>query len=444
MKNLFLKLLFVAFFSLSSSLLFSQQKSLSELTLELKSAQKDSLKSDLNNKIARYYVAHSQYDSANYYAEIALELALKIKDNRMQYNVYATMASSGIYSSNYPKGIEFQLKALRVAESMKDTLSISKCYNNLGLAYGLIKDFNSSLSYYRKSLSISLSSNELLGKAYSNLGGLFLDQRQLDSALHYFELALATRLKGSDEDQLGSIYGNLGGVWGDKGDHKKSIEFFLLAIKIQEKTGDERGLTYNYGGLGVEYLAIKDFKQAELYLNKCYDLAKKNNTYDEIMRGCEYLAGLYNKTGDYKKAFEFKSKELMYKDSILTESNNEQIHKLQANYEFEKKQREIELAQTKVKAQEAEIKLQNTTKYFLIAGVVLFIFISFFMYNRFTVTRKQKSIIEQKEKETSAQKLLIEEKQKEIIDSIKYAKRIQQSLLPTEKYISKSIGNLKK
>ena len=37
-----------------------------------------------------------------------------------------------------------------------------------------------------------------------------------------------------------------------------------------------------------------------------------------------------------------------------------------------------------------------------------------------------------------------EEKQKEIIDSIKYAKRIQQSQLPTNKYIEKSIGRLRK
>ena len=42
------------------------------------------------------------------------------------------------------------------------------------------------------------------------------------------------------------------------------------------------------------------------------------------------------------------------------------------------------------------------------------------------------------------QKQEVEEKQKEIIDSINYAKRIQQSQLPTEKYINKSIKRLKK
>ncbi len=36
---------------------------------------------------------------------------------------------------------------------------------------------------------------------------------------------------------------------------------------------------------------------------------------------------------------------------------------------------------------------------------------------------------------------LIEEKNKDILDSIKYARRIQTSLLPTEKYIERIINN---
>ena len=42
------------------------------------------------------------------------------------------------------------------------------------------------------------------------------------------------------------------------------------------------------------------------------------------------------------------------------------------------------------------------------------------------------------------QKHLVDEKQKEIIDSIRYAKRIQQSLIASEKYIQKSVERLQK
>ena len=47
------------------------------------------------------------------------------------------------------------------------------------------------------------------------------------------------------------------------------------------------------------------------------------------------------------------------------------------------------------------------------------------------------------QKKISEQKAIIEDKQKDIIDSIHYAKRIQQALLPSEKYIEKALGRFK-
>jgi hypothetical protein len=48
------------------------------------------------------------------------------------------------------------------------------------------------------------------------------------------------------------------------------------------------------------------------------------------------------------------------------------------------------------------------------------------------------------EKQISEQKTLVEEKQKEILDSIRYAKRIQNSQLPPISYIEKELNRLKK
>lgn len=56
---------------------------------------------------------------------------------------------------------------------------------------------------------------------------------------------------------------------------------------------------------------------------------------------------------------------------------------------------------------------------------------------------QNKEILEQKA-ELIEQKELVEEKQEEILDSIKYAKRIQMALLPNEKYIERNLEKLKK
>ena len=56
---------------------------------------------------------------------------------------------------------------------------------------------------------------------------------------------------------------------------------------------------------------------------------------------------------------------------------------------------------------------------------------------------KAKKVISLQKLETDKQKHLVEEKQKEILDSINYAKRIQQAHMPTEKYVMKNIERLK-
>ena len=45
-------------------------------------------------------------------------------------------------------------------------------------------------------------------------------------------------------------------------------------------------------------------------------------------------------------------------------------------------------------------------------------------------------------KELNESKEKTDEKQKEILDSIRYAKRIQQALLPNEKYIERNLNKL--
>lgn len=84
---------------------------------------------------------------------------------------------------------------------------------------------------------------------------------------------------------------------------------------------------------------------------------------------------------------------------------------------------------------------KQKNKLYLMGGLifsVLFLFILYFLVKNV----RQKKVIVEKHKEIQEQKKLVDEKQKDIIDSITYARRIQQSLLPTEKYIDKSLTSI--
>ncbi len=66
-----------------------------------------------------------------------------------------------------------------------------------------------------------------------------------------------------------------------------------------------------------------------------------------------------------------------------------------------------------------------------------------FIFRSLKITRKQKQIIEAQKQEVERQKQKVEQKQKDILDSIRYAKRIQDCMLPREKIIHRNVEKLK-
>jgi len=140
------------------------------------------------------------------------------------------------------------------------------------------------------------------------------------------------------------------------------------------------------------------------------------------------------------------------RDSINNGQTRKAAIKSQLKYEFDKKaladsiraMDEKKIKDAKIQEGVAKLKQEQTMRYALYGGLALVIIFSVFIYNRFTVTRKQKDIIEMQKHVVEEQKELVEEKQKEILDSIKYAKRIQRALIPSEKYIGNALKRLMK
>jgi hypothetical protein len=80
-------------------------------------------------------------------------------------------------------------------------------------------------------------------------------------------------------------------------------------------------------------------------------------------------------------------------------------------------------------------RLKKREKLLYLIFIILLVVILMIVSYIFVLKRKSEKLLKAKNKE-------IEEKQKDIIDSITYARRIQRSLLPTEKYIDRCITRL--
>jgi hypothetical protein len=129
-------------------------------------------------------------------------------------------------------------------------------------------------------------------------------------------------------------------------------------------------------------------------------------------------------------------------DSIDNEMSRRAAMQQQYRYEYGKKAAADSVKHIEAKRvndamlaeSKAKLKQEETQRYAMYGGIGLCTLFSIFIVRRFRHTTSQRKMIEHQKKQ-------VEEKQKEILDSIRYAKRIQQSLLPTEKYIERVLRN---
>lgn len=150
-----------------------------------------------------------------------------------------------------------------------------------------------------------------------------------------------------------------------------------------------------------------------------------------------------------------KSAEIVVLNELFNRANQNrkenlaaQLSELALKYETEKKEKQIsllekdkELNSTKLLAKDAEIsKTRNTLIYFVFI-VVLFIVLIVFVVRANLQRKKANQLLSEQKSKIEEQKHLVEEKQKEILDSITYAKRLQQAILPPTELITKNFPN---
>ncbi|HET6990138.1 MAG TPA: SpoIIE family protein phosphatase, partial [Bacteroidia bacterium] len=240
------------------------------------------------------------------------------------------------------------------------------------------------------------------------------------------------------------VYVGMADIYNGHKNFEEGLKNLFAGLKIFETIGDEPDYGMTSIAIGTVYGQTKKYPEALDYLNKGLKIALEVGSKEDIKAAYKALSDVYSQTKDYKKAFESYEQYSIYKDSLYSEDKNKEIGKLEAKSEFDlqkgisdaEHRKEIEKRDELAAAADQR---KNVIIFSITLGLVLVAIFLVFLFNRFRVTKKQKQIIELKNKETEHQKEIIEEKQKEIIDSINYAKRIQYALLAHEQLLKENL-----
>lgn len=424
---------------------------------------------DAYNALGIAYDDAGNYPKALEHYATSLKIREEIGDLKGQGGSYNNIGIIYEHQGNYPEALKFHFKSLKVDDILGSKQGMANSYTNIGNVYADQANYPDALKNHLLALKLSedLGDKHGMGVAYNNIGLAHYYMLNYEDALRFHTASLELRIMLGEQRGTAISSNNIGLVYYDlalaETDLKKKAEHFdlalknyMAALKAQKDMGENATLGNLYNNIGNVYIKKKQFNEAEGYLLKAKKILMRIG-YREYLRGTfRALYSLDSARGNYESAFANYNNFILYRDSLNNEESHNKSVQSQMTYDFEKKEA-IAKAEYKKELEnqhllsEEKSRKQKIVLVMVTGFLLLVLFFAGFIFRSLNITRKQKKIIEEQKQlvedqklEVEMQKLMVEEHQKEIIDSIHYAKRIQQSLLPTELYIERSIKRLRK
>lgn len=366
------------------------------------------------------------------------------------YECYTNLGSIYRVRGSYNKAVEYFQWALKIAEESGNKKGIAQCNGNLGITYCNQGYYERSMEYFKKSLKLNeeIGYNKGISDIYANIGVIHWKQGDFVQAVEDNQKSLKIRTESGDKKGIAQCYTNIGFLYKCMKNYEMATKYNQKALSTYEELGDKNGLATVLGSIAELNMVFADSanggsEKAEKY-KKAIEFAERSLLIAKEMgfllienESYGFLSNAWSNLHDYKKAWEYSQKYIMTGDSLFNKEKISAIEEMEAKYQFEKKQKEIELQKIELEKNEMEITLQTKQKYGLFIGLLLMLILVMVIFRNYREKKKANIILTKKKEEIQNQAHQLAEKNTIITESINYAKLIQDAILPSTQLFNK-------
>ena len=349
-----------------------------------------------------------RHDSAHTVYLDLLESSQQRHDSSLQALAWQGLATVAWRYAYFDQALDYQLRAWRIVENMRDSALLPKTLYWLGVIHADLRMYRDAISYYRQSLELASQQQDslLLGMVWNNIGRAYRKQEIYDSARVAHRMSLPFFVAIRDSLGLSDYWNNIGSIHRREGRLDSAIAYFLTALEIQTRIDNLESLADGYNDLGTTYSQMGNFPLAFQYLQRGLRVARQTRLRDDVRYAYASLAATCDSVGDFRNALQYYRLEAVLRDSLLQEATQRRTDLLTMIAQGE--QQRSEILRLQLQDQEKEIRGRKQRLWFLgILGVIGLALAFFLWQNR--LEKKQAKELAHKNRQIHREKLRYEE-----------------------------------
>jgi tetratricopeptide (TPR) repeat protein len=379
--------------------------------------------------------SESEYDMALTSYNEALAISKEVGDSHLTSKLYGYIGYIHYINSNYTLSRQFINRALNLSEQINDSASISMAYNTLAMIYEAYEEYNLALDYYNRSINIDYRINDSLGVAtgLNNIGEVYKHKGEHEIALEYYHRAKEIYEKYNNLSGISTTLHNIAVVYQMMGEYDKALDFHWKTLDLVKRLNDQSGILLTHYNLAKLYMEIGDYAYGKNHMYLAYERSEEIGVLNDKILISELMYDFYKKHDNLEKAMEHLENMVKYREIVNKEGQRKEVLTLGVQYEYEKKSLQDSIRfESVIQQQNIILEEERKQKAILYTGLALGLALLLIIISRLRIIKNQNKVIE-------AQKTLVEEKNKEVIDSIAYAKNLQNAILPPKSLIDERL-----
>lgn len=258
------------------------------------------------NRLGIAYSYKGNYPKSDSLLCQADEMFIELKNDTSRLEVLVNKSINFIFWKKFDQAKTVCIEGLALIEKTGEDKLIFSFYNNLGITEYEIGNFLKAIEYYLKAVDNDKVQKLHKSNTYNNIGNVYNQLNEWDSALKYHQMALKGREAFGSERLRASSLINIGVVYKNKANYGIALDYYMKALKILKSLeGKNNRIEHVLNNIGIVHMHLQSYEEAEHFLMQSLEESEKRNNNFNKCRVLANLGNVYLNSGRYDKSVQY-------------------------------------------------------------------------------------------------------------------------------------------
>ncbi|OFY20193.1 MAG: hypothetical protein A2W98_12680 [Bacteroidetes bacterium GWF2_33_38] len=217
------------------------------------------------NNIGIIYYYNNNFEKTLEFFKKSLNIRLELGDSSSIMGSYNNIGEVHREKKNFNRALDYFTKSLEMAEHLADKRGIAQAYGNIGNVYQDLNDFEKTREYYFKAYEINLALDDknAIAQALYYIGTAYAKEQDFKNAVDYFMQALKIAKEISALEHIKNIYQNLSEIYEASNNNDEALKYYKLFTNYKDSISSQMN-SESYAELRIRFETEQKEKENEL------------------------------------------------------------------------------------------------------------------------------------------------------------------------------------